>query len=115
MNGGRRWRPFTIDLAEYQALVDDLVRLHGFAFVEVPAWVGSREEWRVWLLERRRGVPAEPHRRLREQARDAVRWFEQAQQEQGTPPTRLAELFLAAKRAQDDADHFGDPWLRTPN
>jgi hypothetical protein len=70
MNGGRRWTPFTIVAAEYQELADDLVDAYGFEQVDVPDWVRSRDDWHVWLRERRHGVPAQPHRLLRDHARE---------------------------------------------
>ena len=114
MNGGRRWTPFAVDDGDYRELVGDLVGAHGFTLVEVPAWVTSCEDWHVWLWERRWGVPSEQHRHLRARARDLARQFEQARTEPATSPGRLAELFLAAKRAQDDAEHFGDAWMTAP-
>jgi hypothetical protein len=63
------------------------------------------------MMERRRGVPAKPHRRLREQARELAAHLARAQGDRSVPRHRLAELFLAARRAQDDADHSCDPWV----
>jgi hypothetical protein len=115
MSGGRRWKPFTIDDAEHRELVSGLVQSHGFTLAQVPDWVVSRQDWHVWRLERHQGVPAQPHRRLQERARELASQFEQAQQAAGVPPGQLAALFLAAKRAEDDAWHFADPgrWLRS--
>jgi hypothetical protein len=115
MNGGRRWSPFAIDETEYQALVDDLVRTHGFIRYDVPNWVASRDDWHIWLMERRRGVPAEPHRQLRQRARELTRGFEHAQNDPNVPSGQLATLFLAAQRAQEDAAHFSDPWVTMQN
>lgn len=114
MNGGRRWEPLTLDLREYRDLVADLVASRGFITVDVPAWVTTRDDWHVWILERRRGVPAEPQRMLRQRALELTERFEAARTDPSTPPTRLASLFLAAKRAEDDALHFKDPWLMAP-
>lgn len=111
MNGGRRWRPFALSAAEYGELVDDLVASSGFMVVGVPDWVTSRDDWHVWLMERRRGVPAEPQRRLNQRAREPARQFEEARADPGTPAGRLAVLYLSAERAKDDAAHFADPWI----
>jgi hypothetical protein len=111
MNGGRRWTPFAIGEADYEELVHDLVGAYGFERVDVPGWVSSREDWHMWLMERRWGVPAQPHRRLREHARELADRLERAQGDPGVPRERLAQLFLAAKRAQDEADHFCDHWV----
>jgi hypothetical protein len=68
----------------------------------------------VWLMERRRGVPAAPQRRLNEQARELIRVFENARADPATPADQLAALFLTAKRAEDDALHFAGPWITAP-
>jgi hypothetical protein len=72
MNGGRRWRPFALSAGEYGELVNDLVASCGFTIAEVPPWVTSGEDWHVWLMERRRGVPAGQQRQLSRRARDLI-------------------------------------------
>jgi hypothetical protein len=110
MNGGRRWRPFTLSADEYSELVNDLVASRGFTVIEVPAWVASIQDWHAWILERRRGVPAGPQLRLNRQAAELAKQFEDAQADPGTPADRLAVLFLAARRAENDTTFFADPW-----
>jgi hypothetical protein len=114
MNGGRRWRPFTLSANEYGDLVDDLVASHGFTVVDVPPWVTSHDEWHVWIMERRHGIPALSQRRLNQRAQELTKQFQDAKADPGTPADQLAVLYLAAERAKDDATHFADPWITAP-
>jgi hypothetical protein len=111
LNGGRRWRPFALSAAEYGELVNELVAFRGFVIVDVPLWVASSEDWHVWLMERRRGVPAGHQRRLSHRARDLAKQFEDARADPDTSADQLAKMYLAAKRADEDAAHFQDPWI----
>jgi hypothetical protein len=114
MNGGRRWRPFALSAGEYSGLVDDLVTNRGFTVVDMPPWVTDRGEWHIWLMERRWGVPAEQQRQLSQQARDLAKQLEEARADPGTPADQLAQIYLAAMRAEDDAAHFHDRWITVP-
>jgi len=111
MNGGRQWRPFVLSAGEYSDLVNELVASRGFTIIEVPPWVASGEDWHVWLMERRRGVPAEHQRQLNQRARDLAKQFEDARADPDTPADQLAKMYLEAKRADQDAAHFRDPWI----
>lgn len=111
MNGGRRWRPFALSAGEYGELVNDLVASCGFTIVDVPSWVASREDWHVWLMQRRRGVPAGQQRQLSQRAGDLAKQFEDARADPDTPADQLGRMYLAARRAEEDAAHFQDPWI----
>jgi hypothetical protein len=114
MNGGRRWRRFALSTGDYEALVADLVAAHGYAVVDVPAWLEGLDDWHAWIMERRRAVPAEPQRLLNQRARDLERQLEAARADATTAPGRMATLYLQAGRARDDAEHFMDPWIMMP-
>ncbi|MGO9660589.1 MAG: hypothetical protein ACLP7F_19825, partial [Acidimicrobiales bacterium] len=111
MNGGRRWEPFTISSSDYSELAGDLVSDHGFVSTPVPRWVVTRNDWHIWIMEQRRGVPSDPHRTIQQQADDAVAAYELARRDPTTPPVVLASRFLEAQRKKDDALHFVDPWI----
>jgi hypothetical protein len=111
MNGGRRWEPFTISSSDYSELAGDLVSDHGFVSTPVPRWVVTRNDWHIWIMEQRRGVPSDPHRAIQQQADDAVAAYELARRDPTTPPVVLASRFLEAQRKKDDALHFVDPWI----
>ena len=111
MNGGRRWRPFALSAGEYGELVNELVASRGFAIVEVPSWVTSSDDWHVWIMDRRWGVPAGQQRQLNQRARDLAEQFEDARADPDTPAEQLAQMYLAARRAAEDAAHFQDPWI----
>jgi hypothetical protein len=114
MNGGRRWRQFALSADDYHELVSDLVTSHGYTVVDVPAWVATVDDWHVWIMERRWGVPSEPHRLLSQRARDLARQFKGAKADPATPSGHLAALYLRAERASDDALHFPDSWITVP-
>lgn len=111
MNGGRRWRPFALSQDEYDELVNDLVTSRGYTVIDVPPWVTSREDWHVWLMDRRWGVPAGQQRQLNQRARELARQLKDARADPGTAADQLARVFMAARRAEDDAAHFQDPWI----
>jgi hypothetical protein len=114
MNGGRQWRPFALSADDYTELVADLVTSHGYTVVDVPAWVANGDDWHVWIMERRWGVPSGPQRSLNQRARDLKQQLEEAMADPATPPGQLAALYLQARRAGDDAQHFHDPWIMGP-
>jgi hypothetical protein len=114
MNGGRRWRRFSLSADEYRELVADLVSSHGYTVVEVPSWVATCDDWHVWIMERRRGVPSEPQRLLNQRARDLKQRLDDARADPATPAGQLAALYLQATRADEDAEQFATPWIAVP-
>jgi hypothetical protein len=71
MSGACQWEPFEIDATDWSELRSALeTGADRYEYVEPPPWVQTYDDWQVWLLELRHGVPAEEHRRLLEQ--DAV-------------------------------------------
>jgi hypothetical protein len=114
MNGGRRWRPFVIDDAEYREVVVELVRSRGFERNEVPGWVLDKRTWHIWLMERRWGVPSGPHRALNAKADALEKSLEDAKSHASMSPRELAVLSLECQRARDQAAHFIDAWTMTP-
>jgi len=114
MNGGRRWRQFALSADDYTELVADLVSSHGYTVVDVPAWVANGDDWHVWIMERRWGVPSGPQRSLNQRARDLKQQLEEARADPATPARQLAALYLQATRADEDAEQFLTPWIAVP-
>jgi hypothetical protein len=113
MNGGRRWDGFTITVPEYEQLVIELVAFHGFERSLVPEWVQTRHDWHAWIMERRWGVPADRHRELQDRARRLAEEYEQARASSASRE-EVADLFLQAGRAKDEADQFASAWVAAP-
>ncbi|MBC7813195.1 MAG: hypothetical protein H7175_18700 [Burkholderiales bacterium] len=67
-NGGASWEPFEIDAEEYEALVAEMLTLEDNSLREAasPAWVKSRADWDIWLMEMIYRVPVDEHRALLE-------------------------------------------------
>ena len=67
-NGGGSWEPFQIDEDEYDALVAELLAIEdaGLRPVAPPAWVKSRADWNIWLMEVVYSVPVNEHRAMLE-------------------------------------------------
>jgi hypothetical protein len=77
MSGGVQWAPYRLKLGEFDALVQELMSAysHGsLVYQEPAAWVKSFEDWHVWVMFMRHGVPWEEHKRLN----DAVVALEEA-------------------------------------
>lgn len=79
MSGSCRWEPLEVDATDWSELRTALETGDRYEYVEPPSWVLSFEDWQVWLLELRHGVPAEEHRLLLEQDTVLARALEQAE------------------------------------
>jgi hypothetical protein len=79
MSGACRWEPLVVDSTDWSKLRAALETKAGqYEYIEPPSWVQTYDEWQVWLLELRHGVPAEEHRSLLEQDAALARQLEQA-------------------------------------
>jgi hypothetical protein len=77
MSGGLQWASYRLKPGEFDALVQELMSAypHGpLVFQEPDAWVKSFEDWHVWVMYMRHGVPWKEHKRLN----DAVVALEKA-------------------------------------
>jgi hypothetical protein len=74
MSGAVRWRPFEIDQAEYDELVDRLLSSRGRAYrlLAAPKWVKTEKDWHIWTFEWCYGIPGKEHLRL---SRVADHWL----------------------------------------
>ena len=97
MSGGCRWEPFEIGAEEYKELAN---KLELSAMTEVPGWVQDHEDWTVWEMERRRGVPADEHRRLRGEYEQAEAAYNEARAQSGEDAPLEGELL---KRYEEQA------------
>ncbi len=67
MSGGVQWAPYRLKPGEFDALVQELMSAypHGpLVYQEPAAWVKTFEDWHVWVMYKRHGVPWEEHKRL---------------------------------------------------
>ena len=79
MSGACRWEPLVVDSTDWSKLRAALETKAGqYEYIEPPSWVPTYDDWQVWLLELRHGVPAEEHRSLLEQDAALARQLEQA-------------------------------------
>jgi hypothetical protein len=78
MSGACRWEPLLVDTTNWSELRAALETGDRYEYVEPPSWVQTYDDWQVWLLELRHGVPAEEHRSLLEHDAALARQLEQA-------------------------------------
>jgi hypothetical protein len=79
MSGACRWEPLGVDSTDWSELRTALETGPGqYEYIEPLVWVQTYDDWQVWLLELRHGVPAEEHRSLLEQDAVLARQLEQA-------------------------------------
>jgi hypothetical protein len=78
MSGACRWDPLAVEARDWSELRAALEAGAGHEYIEPPSWVQTYDDWQVWLLELRHGVPAEEHRRLLDQDAALARELEQA-------------------------------------
>ena len=68
MSGACEWPPFELNDEEWSelrtALASDEGTGESVTYVAPADWVETPNDWHVWAMEYRHGVPAEEHRRL---------------------------------------------------
>lgn len=112
MSGGAQWAPYRLKQGDFDALVDALKEastLGDLEYREPDAWVKNFEDWHVWVMYEKHGVPWEEHKRLN----DVTVAIEQAMRiaEQGNDEARLNELHLEYIKAGADLSEFTMKYL----
>ena len=67
MSGGARWKPYKIYHGDFELIfgeVKSLSKLNNLEYIEPDSWVKSFEDWNVWVMHIKRGIPWEEHKRL---------------------------------------------------
>lgn len=67
MSGGARWKPYKIYHDDFELIfgeVKSLSKLNNLEYIEPDSWVKSFEDWNVWVMYIKRGIPWEEHKRL---------------------------------------------------
>src|SRR5687767_2497482 len=101
MSGACRWEPLDVDSPDWSELRAALETGAGqYEYIEPPVWVLTYDDWQVWLLELRHGVPAEAHRSLLEHDAALARQLEQAM---ANGDDDLADLLREQRSEVNDA------------
>ena len=107
MSGGVQWEPYRLRPGDFDALAQALQRAyaHGELRYKAPdAWVRNFQEWHVWVMYIKHGVPWEEHKRLN----DAMVAIENAleEAERAGDAERVNELHLASLKAGGELSEF---------
>jgi hypothetical protein len=107
MSGGAQWEPYVLKPGGFDGLVQELVKAysHGpLEYREPDAWVRNFEDWHVWVMYVKHGVPWEKHKRLN----DAVVAIENKMKiaKANKDEAQLDELHLQNIRAGTELSEF---------
>ena len=107
MSGGVQWKPYQLKRGGFDALAQALQRAyaHGELRYKAPdAWVRNFQDWHVWVMYVKHGVPWEEHKRLN----DAMVAIENALQEaeRAEDAGRVNDLHLASLKADGELSEF---------
>ena len=67
MSGGARWTPYQIEANSFEEFVIRLKATEGFGsieYIEPESWVGGYEDWNVWVMYVKKGIPWKEHKQL---------------------------------------------------
>jgi hypothetical protein len=67
MSGGARWTPYQIDTNSFEEFVTRLKEKEGFGsleYIEPDTWVSGFEDWNVWVMHIKKGIPWKEHKQL---------------------------------------------------
>jgi hypothetical protein len=67
MSGGASWTPYQVDTNGFEELVTQLKAIEHYKsleYIEPDSWVSNFEDWNVWVMYIKKGVPWKEHKRL---------------------------------------------------
>jgi len=67
MSGGARWKPYKIKTGDFKSVfkeVKSLSTLANLEYIEPDDWVKTFEDWNVWVMYVKHGIPWKEHKRL---------------------------------------------------
>jgi len=107
MSGGAQWEPYTLKPGGFDRLVQELVKAYTYGsleYQEPDAWVRNFEDWHVWVMYVKHGVPWEEHKRLN----DAVVAIEKAMKiaKENNDEARVNELHLKNIKAGTELSDY---------
>jgi len=107
MSGGVQWEPYRLRSGDFDALAQALQQAftHGeLEYMAPDAWVKDFQDWHVWVMYVKHGVPWEEHKRLN----DKVVAIEKALQEaeRTKDEVRMNKMHLASLKANGELSEF---------
>lgn len=107
MSGGVHWTPYRLKPGDFDALVKALQKAYQFGpleYREPDGWVKDFQDWHVWVMHIKHGVPWKEHKRLN----DAMVTIETAQREaeRSGDEARIEELHLESLKAGTELSEF---------
>jgi hypothetical protein len=67
MSGGARWKPYKIKIGDFESIFKEVKSISNstnLEYLEPDDWVKSFEDWNVWVMYIKHGIPWEEHKRL---------------------------------------------------
>jgi len=67
MSGGARWKPYKIKHSDFESIFKEvklILKSTNLEYIEPDSWVKSFEDWNVWVMYIKRGIPWKEHKRL---------------------------------------------------
>jgi len=107
MSGGVQWEPYSLKPGGFDSLAQELASAYaqgGLEYRQPDAWVRNLEDWHVWVMFIKHGVPWEEHKRLN----DAVVAIENKMKaaKENKDEAQLNELHLQNIRAGTELSEF---------
>lgn len=109
MSGGARWTPFALSPEEWREIAQVLKDEDGVEDAPVAEWVQTMDDWPIWVMERRLGIPAAEHRRLARRS-EALRKERDAARDD---EDRYLELHVAFIQAESELAEFLSRYMPT--
>jgi len=113
MSGGVQWEPYQLRPGDFDALATALQQAYTYGELKYKApdtWVRNFQDWHVWVMYVKHGIPWEEHKRLN----DAMVTIEKALQEaeRAGDKVRMNKLHLASLKAGGELSEFTMRYLK---
>jgi hypothetical protein len=95
MSGGAKWKPYKIKCGDFEPIfkeVKSISKNNNLEYIEPDSWVNSFEDWNVWVMYIKHGIPWEEHKRLNDSVVAIEKELETAKENNNSP--RINELHI---------------------
>jgi len=94
MSGGCEWEPFQITVDSFSQLIDKVTGPDGekVIYSEPPDWVEDMEDFQIWVLDIKHGVPWKEHKKLNDAYNESKRKTVEARNENERERLFLKEI-----------------------